>query len=103
MKALDGKRVTGRPWRALKTSIDRKREESGMETNAQLEIEQINRDFAAGKYSFEQYARLLRTVIAAYDCQRRIVKTHANGIKHIEILDKDGNVIADYHDTQIED
>jgi hypothetical protein len=75
---------------------------------AHIEIDRLNKEFAAARHSMtdskgldryaEQYARDLDAILERHGASKRVAKTFPNGIKAIEAVDATGNVIADWHE-----
>ena len=63
---------------------------------AMREIDSLNRAFAAGQYSAEEFADAIEDAVVRHGGKRVVLKLHPNGLKKIGILSKDDVLIAEY-------
>ena len=60
------------------------------------EIEALNRAFAAGDYTPDQFVHAIMGVIDRHGAKLEVVKTYPNGLKKMRILDANGEEIGTY-------
>jgi len=64
---------------------------------AHRELEELHREWHNGRITDEIMSRTQDAILQRYGVERRIVKTYANGIGKVELIDQNGEVIAEYH------
>jgi len=57
-------------------------------TAAEIDKTKYNMEFCDG----------VKKIIAKYECSREVIRKFENGVKEIAILDKDGRIVATYHE-----
>lgn len=60
------------------------------------EIDALNRAFAAGDYSPDEFVHAIMGVIDRHGATLEVVKVYPNGLKKMRILDAKGVEIGDY-------
>lgn len=63
---------------------------------AVTEIDALNRAFAAGDYTPDQFVHAIMGVIDRHGATIEVVKVYPNGLKKMRILDANGVEIGDY-------
>jgi len=63
---------------------------------AVTEIDALNRAFAAGDYSADEFVHAIMGVVDRHGAKLEVVKTYPNGLKKMRILDAKGVEIGDY-------
>jgi len=71
-------------------------------SNAQVEIDSINREFMNGDYSADEHMTALEGVLKRHSAHIEVIKTYANGIQKIRVLDVNNDIVAEYHQAASE-
>lgn len=66
-------------------------------SNAQVEIDSINREFMNGDYTADEHMNALEGVLKRHSARIEVIKTYANGIQKIRVLDVNNDIVAEYH------
>ena len=64
------------------------------------EIDALNRSFAAGDYTQDEFADALENVIARHGAKKVVLKRHSNGLCKLGILTPENILVAEYTDTK---
>lgn len=65
---------------------------------AMREIDSLNRAFAAGDYTADEYADRLDDTIVRHGGRRVVLAALPNGLQRVGIIGSDGLLIAEYHE-----
>ncbi len=63
---------------------------------AVTEIEALNRAFAVGDYTPDEFVHAIMGVVDRHGARLEVVKTYPNGLKKMRILDANGVEIGEY-------
>lgn len=68
----------------------------GIVNPALAEIDALNRSFAAGDYTPDQFVHAIMGVVDRHGARLEVVKRYPNGLKKMRILDVNGAEIGDF-------